>query len=77
VLDYEFNGPSSPATFKKLLYWYETKEWAGMYANSVYNIRNPSERWTERYVWALRNGEFVELKQFDVRYVGKRLLKRR
>lgn len=60
----------SPAPLHRIEWWRDTQEWVGVYRSEL--MDNYGGRWSEQYVWAVRNGRLSEIRQFNVRGVGWR-----
>jgi hypothetical protein len=58
------------AQFERALFWGYTLEFVGFYSQGM---RGPNGFYAERYIWAYRHGEFVEVCQFGVRDVAQRI----
>jgi len=67
---YRYSNAVSPAILTKVDIWRNTGEVAGFYAQNVVMGRHS---YSEEYVWVLRYGKFVQVRQNGLRDVAERI----
>lgn len=63
---FKFGRHTREVHLQRVEWWNDTQEWVGVYFATV-QVVGTRKQWTERYVFAYRNGDMVCFRQFGTK----------